>query len=151
MDQQILLKIGNYCAYQERNQEDVRQKLSEWEVDNDEAEEMIAYLITENYLNEQRFANTYTGGKFRVKKWGRLKIKAELKRKKISDRCIATALKEIDDEDYFLVLQALLHKKMHALKTEETVFKRKAKAAAYALQKGYESDLIREVLNAWEG
>ncbi len=149
MERDVFLKICNFCVYQERSQEEIRQKLATWNISGDEAEEIISELITENFLNEERFAKQYAGGKFRVKKWGRLKIRSELKRKSITDKCIQIALKEIDEEDYFLVLQALLFKKMHALKTEQNLFLRKSKAASYALQKGFESHLIREVLNNW--
>ncbi|MGR3811670.1 regulatory protein RecX [Jiulongibacter sp. NS-SX5] len=146
MDKLILLKACNYCAYQERTHDEVRQRMADWKVYGDEAEEIIAELITENFLNEERFAKTYAGSKFRVKKWGRNKILQELKRRKLSDYCIKKGMEEIDDEEYFLVLQALLHKKLHNLRTETNEFIRNKKAADYAMRKGFEAGLIWDIL-----
>jgi regulatory protein len=146
MDKNILLKACNYCAYQERTQDEVRQRLKDWNVFGDDAEEIIAELITENFLNEERFAKTYAGSKFRVKKWGRNKILQELKRRNLSDYCIKKGLEEIDEEEYFLVLQALLHKKLHSLRTEPNEFIKKKKASEYAMRKGFEGDLVWEIL-----
>ncbi|MCR9065538.1 MAG: RecX family transcriptional regulator [Cytophagales bacterium] len=146
MDKQILLKACNFCAYQERTQDEVRQKLKDWKVFDHEAEDVIAELITENFINEERFAKTYAGSKFRVKKWGRNKILGELKRRGLSDYCISSGMKEIDAEEYFLVLQALLHKKLHSLRSETNEFVKKKKAADYAMRKGFEGDLVWDVL-----
>ncbi len=146
MDKQILLKACNFCAYQERTQDEVRQKLKDWKVFDHEAEDIIAELITENFINEERFAKTYAGSKFRVKKWGRNKILGELKRRGLSDYCISSGMKEIDAEEYFLVLQALLHKKLHSLRSETNEFVKKKKAADYAMRKGFEGDLVWDVL-----
>lgn len=146
MDKNILLKACNYCAYQERTHDEVRQRLKDWNVFGDEAEEIISELITENFINEERFAKIYAGSKFRVKKWGRNKILQELKRRKLSDYCIKKGLEEIDEEEYFLVLQALLHKKLHSLRTEPNEFIRNKKAADYAMRKGFEGDLVWEIL-----
>ncbi len=146
MDKQILLKACNFCAYQERTQNEVRQKLKDWKVFDHEAEDIIAELITENFINEERFAKTYAGSKFRVKKWGRNKILGELKRRGLSDYCISSGMKEIDAEEYFLVLQALLHKRLHSLRSETNEFVKKKKAADYAMRKGFEGDLVWDVL-----
>jgi regulatory protein len=147
MDKPIFLKACNYCAYQERAQNEVREKLKEWDVNRDEAEEIISALIEENFVNEERFAKIYAGSKFRVKKWGRLKIERALKLKKISDYCIRKGMQEIDDEEYILVLQALIHKKNHTLRTIVNAFERNRKVANYAAQKGFENQLIWEILH----
>lgn len=146
MDKQVLLKACSFCAYQERTQAEVREKLNGWKVYGDEAEEIIVELIQENFLNEERFAKVYAGSKFRVKKWGRNKIKMAMKLKKLSDYCIQKGLEEIDEKEYFLVLQALLHKKLHSVRAEPNEYIRKKKAADYAMRKGYEGDLVWDVL-----
>ena len=146
MDRNIFLKACNFCAYQERTQDEVRKRLKEWHVFGDEAEETITELIGENYINEERFAKIYAGSKFRVKKWGRIKIQQELKIKRLTPYCIKKGMQEIDTEEYYIVLQALLHKKLHALRSEINSFVRKQKAATYAVRKGYESQLIWEIL-----
>ena len=97
MESKILEKARKYCTYQERSQQEVRDKLYEWGLHRNEVELGIATLVSENYLNEQRFAIAYAGGKFRMKGWGRIKIKLALKQKKVSDYCIRKALDEIID------------------------------------------------------
>ncbi|UBM57899.1 RecX family transcriptional regulator [Marinilongibacter aquaticus] len=146
MDKQILVKAANFCAYQERTQDELRQRLKAWNVYGNEAEELIAELISQDYINEERFAKTYAGGKFRVKKWGKIKIEQALKIKGLSDYCIQQGLREIDEEEYFLVLQALLHKKLHEYRELENPFIRKRKTADYAIRKGFESALVWDIL-----
>src|ERR1700740_1004357 len=90
-DKEILIKISAFCAYQERTQKEVRDKLYAFELNKDTAEAIIVKLIEENFINEERFAKVYAGGKFRIKKWGRRKIEEALKQKEISDYCIRQA------------------------------------------------------------
>lgn len=143
MDRLILQKAASYCAYQERTQDEVKQRLKKWNVWGDEADEIIAELISMNYLSEERFAKTYAGGKFRVKNWGRMKIRQELNRRGLSTYSIEKGMNEIGDEDYVSGLRELLAKKRNLLsKTESDPFKLKQKLARFALGKGYESELV---------
>lgn len=143
MDRLILQKAASYCAYQERTQDEVKQRLKKWNVWGDEADEIIAELISMNYLSEERFAKTYAGGKFRVKNWGRMKIRQELSRRGLSTYSIEKGMNEIGDEDYVSGLRELLSKKRNLLsKTETDPFKLKQKLARFALGKGYESELV---------
>jgi regulatory protein len=148
MDNKIFLKACSYCAYQERTHQEVRERLSEWHVWGDESEEIISKLIEENFLNEERFAKAFAGGKFRVKKWGRRKILFELKARKLSPYCIKVAMQEISDEDYWETLQELASKKLNDLRTERSVPVKNQKIARYLMGKGYESDLIWEAINS---
>ncbi|OJV19645.1 MAG: RecX family transcriptional regulator [Dyadobacter sp. 50-39] len=143
MDRLILQKAASYCAYQERTQDEVKQRLKKWNVWGDEADEIIAELISMNYLSEERFAKTYAGGKFRVKNWGRMKIRQELNRRGLSTYSIEKGMNEIGDEDYVAGLRELIAKKRNLLsKTETDPFKLKQKLARFALGKGYESELV---------
>lgn len=149
---EALKKIASWCAYQERSQYETRQKLkATYLLSEEEIEWIIAELITQGYINEERFAKTLAGGKFRVKKWGKLKIRQALREHKITDYCIQQALKEISDEDYETTLREVLEKKNRQI-IEKDIFKRKQKLAQYAIGKGYESDivwdLIEEMLNS---
>ncbi|TDB63427.1 regulatory protein RecX [Arundinibacter roseus] len=148
MDRLILQKAASYCAYQERTQDELRQKLKTWGVWGDEAEELIAELVSQNYLNEERFAKTYAGGKFRMKQWGKRRISQELTRRGLTDYTIQQGMKEIDDESYLSTLNVLLTKKNAALqKTESSALQRKQKLARYALSKGYESEAVWKLIN----
>ena len=143
MDRLILQKAASYCAYQERTQDEVRKRLQKWDVWGDEADELIAELISMNYLSEERFAKTYAGGKFRMKNWGKMKIKQELHRRGLSEYSIKEGMKEIPDESYSSGLKELLAKKKEILgRTETDKFKLRQKLARFALGKGYESELV---------
>lgn len=144
--EQALQKLKHYCAYQERCHSEVKEKLynlGAWKKDHDE---IIATLIEENYLNEERFAVAFAGGKFRVKQWGRVKIKYELKQKQLSEYCIKKSLKQIDEEEYIKVLNKLAKDKYTSLKSEQYLI-RKKKTMDYLIAKGFEMDLIRRVVD----
>lgn len=145
-DKEVLMKISDFCSYQERTHQEVRNKLYGFGLNKDTVEAIIVKLIQENFLNEERFAKLYAGGKFRIKKWGRKKIQEALKQKEISDYCIRLAMKEIPQDDYIKTLKELVEKR--ALKeTEKNSYKRKHKIAQYFYGRGYESELIWEILN----
>lgn len=144
--EQALQKLKQYCAYQERCHREVKEKLyalGVWKRDHDE---IIATLIEENYLNEERFAIAYAGGKFRIKGWGRVKIKYELKQKRVSEYCIKKALKQIDESDYIAKLTKLATEKYQSLKGEQYLI-RKKKTIDYLVGRGFELDLINFVIS----
>ena len=141
-----LRKAAMFCAYQERTQQEVRERLKEWGIWGDDAEEVIAELIQQNYLNEERFAKSFAGGKFRVKGWGKRKIKQHLQQRGISGYNLDQAMKEIAPDDYQDTLRELLAKKRQSLRNDSPLVV-KQKLVRYALSKGYESELIFSVLN----
>jgi regulatory protein len=143
--EQALQKVKHFCAYQERCHSEVREKLYQLGVRKKEHDEIIAALIGEEYLNEERFAIAYAGGRFRLKQWGRRKIRAELERRKISDYCIGRAMKQIDEGEYLQTLKKVAAKKYTSLKKEPYLI-RKKKTIDYLLMKGYEPELVREAL-----
>lgn len=139
--EQALQKLKHYCAYQERCHQDVKEKLYSLGVWKRDQDEIMATLIEENYLNEERFAIAFAGGKFRIKGWGRVKIKYELKQKQVSDYCIKKALKQIDEDEYQTQLQKTAVDKYNALKSEQYLI-RKKKTMDYLIAKGFESQLV---------
>lgn len=140
-------KIEHYCAYQERSQKDVRNKLYELGLKNSaDVEELICELIQTNFINEERFALAYARGKFRMKQWGKIKIKQGLKMKGITDRLLKTALASIDDEQYFQTLISILEKKAAKI-TEKDAYKRRYKLSQYAMTRGFEADMVSDVLS----
>lgn len=145
--EQSLPKIKQYCAYQERCHAEVREKLYSFGLYKNQVEEIIATLISENYLNEERFAKQFAGSKFRMNQWGRNKIKQALKQKQVSDYCIKKALLEINGNDYTKIFKKLAAQKLQALKSEKNIFIKKRKLQDYLLQKGFETYLIREEVN----
>ena len=144
--EQSLPKIRQYCAYQERCHKEVREKLYSFGLNKEEVDEIISTLINESYLNEERFAIQFAGGKFRMKQWGKIKIKQALKFKQVSDYCIKKALKEIDDISYERVFQKLAEQKLKNLKSERNIFVKKRKLQDFLLQRGFENELIKDVL-----
>lgn len=143
--EQARLSIRRFCAYQERAQQEVRDKLYEYGMSKDEVEEILSDLISENFLNEERFALQFAGGHFRIKGWGKLKISHALKQKRVSAYNIKKALQSIDLDAYEKTIEALAKKKWNSLKGERGLSKM-AKTQAFLYQRGFESQLIQPIL-----
>jgi regulatory protein len=143
--QEARQKIYRYCAYQERSHAEVKDKLYGYGLFKDDVEEILSHLITEGYLNEERFAKAFAGGKFRMKKWGKVKIIHELEAKGLTSNCIKSGLKEIDPDDYLKVLRELLQKKSTMVK-ENDLFVKRDQVARFAIQKGFEPELVWKIL-----
>lgn len=141
-----LLKLQAYCAYQDRCHSEVRSKLLDLGIYGDDLEEIIVALIEDNFLNEERFAKSYARGKFRMKQWGRLKIRRELKFRKISDYCIRKAMEEIEEDDYRKTLKEVILKKKNLTK-EPNAYKMRVKLIRYVSGRGYEMEVIKDVIN----
>lgn len=139
-------KAENYCVYQERAQQEVRNKLYEWGLHQEDVENIIVRLIEENFLNEERFAKAFALGKFRMKGWGKIKIKQYLKAKRVSEPLIRLALKEIDLDEYDRKIEEIIDKKINK-PLQELSFTEKSKLAVYLQSKGFENDIIFEKIN----
>jgi regulatory protein len=144
--QEIYQKITAWCAYQDRCHAEVRDKLYSYELKTDDINEIISKLIQESYLNEERFARSYAGGKFRIKKWGRKKILSGLKQKSVSPNCIKLGMQEIDEQDYELTMLMLIEKKNKELGKEKNDYIRNNKIAEYLIRKGYEPDMVWDII-----
>lgn len=136
--------MQRYCAYQERCHSEVRSKLLEIGMRGTDLEEVIAMLIQDGFLNEERFARVYARSKFRQVQWGRVKIEQALKQKRVSDYCIRKAMEEIDENEYNQLLQSLADKKWGTLKGNAYV--KRNKTAEYLIRRGFESGLVWQVL-----
>ncbi|MNV79435.1 recombination regulator RecX [compost metagenome] len=143
------MKAESYCVYQERAQQEVRDKLYSWGLNEEEVENVLANLISDNFLNEERFAIAYCNGKLRMKGWGKVKIKQALKAKRVSEQLIKIAFKQIDLDEYEQILNHIVDKKLREIsgKNHYTV---KNKVYQFALSRGFESDLIFSTLNSKE-
>jgi regulatory protein len=144
--EQALQKMRQYCGYQERSLEEIKQKLFSSGVEKKDSDEIVCRLIEENYLNEERYARLFAGGKFRQKQWGRNKIKYELRQKKISDPSIEAAIKEIDEPLYQKTLQKLARSKWESHENEMDILIKQRKVCSYLLHKGYEHSLVLEAV-----
>jgi len=138
---QALAKAYKYCAYQERSQFEVRDKLFSFGLENDEIENIIFTLIEENFLNEERFALAYSSGKFRISKWGKIKIKQGLKEKNVSDYCIKKALSSIDNTEYAALIIKLIKQKSKLL-TDTNKLSKSKKVINFLLSKGFEYEAV---------
>lgn len=145
--EQALQKLRHYCSYQERCHAEVKEKLYSFGLFKQVEEECLSQLIEEDYLNEERFAIQFAGGKFRIKHWGRQKIKHELKLKRVSEYCIDKALQELNDEQYTHTLNRLASKKWSSIKGQGiTQFEKSQKTTLFLMQRGYEPELIRKAI-----
>ncbi|MEJ7610319.1 MAG: regulatory protein RecX [Ferruginibacter sp.] len=145
--ERAFLKIKHYCAYAERSHAEVKKKLYGFGLYKTEADEILSRLIEENYLNEERYALAFAGGHFRMKSWGKTKIRYELKQRSVSEYCIKKALSSIPEDDYRETLRKLFNAKLALLAGEQNVFTKKKKLQNYLVGKGYEFELVREVCN----
>ncbi|MEO6166256.1 MAG: regulatory protein RecX [Chitinophagales bacterium] len=145
---QAMERMRKYCAYQERSQLEVRRKLIQVGQRGNDLENILAQLIEENFLNEERFALAYARGKFRMKGWGRNKIIQELKQKGISTYCINKAMKEIDAGDYRKTFVEALKKKALTIKGG-TSFSKRQKLSSYLIRKGYEQEMVWEAVKEY--
>jgi len=148
---EALAKAQRYCAYQDRCHQEVRYRLIQWGVYGDELEQILADLIQERFLDEERYARSFARGKFRIKQWGRRRIVQELKKRNVSEYCIRAGLSEIEEEAYIQTLRELLLRKKERLKTHLSPFERRQLLTRYGLSRGYESELIREVVKGIMG
>jgi len=140
-------KAEHYCAYQERSQQEVRDKLYGWGLFGEDVENIIARLIEDGFLNEERFAKAYALGRFRMKGWGKIKIKQHLRAKSVSDPLIRAALCAIEPEEYAKKLSETIKKRTDAPLAELSL-PEKAKLIRFLQAKGFESDIVFEELNA---
>ena len=148
-NQAIRQKLEYFCAYQERCHQEVMQKMRSMALDADESDEIIVYLIINNFLNEERFACSFARGKHRIKHWGKIRIINELKFRNISQYNIKTALKEITPEEYYATFETLAIKQWESM-TEKVLVKKRKKYCDYLLRKGFESQLVYQKLKELE-
>lgn len=143
---EALKKLQRYCAYQERCHVEVRKKLQEMNMIPDAVDHIIVQLIRHDFLNESRFAKTFVQGKFNQKKWGRIRLRQELKKRAISRTILDKALEEISDEEYMNSFDELALKRLNQIK-ERNTYKKKKKLADYLLYRGWESHLVYDKVN----
>lgn len=143
---EIKKKLEQYCVYQDRCHKEVEKKLNQYNLIPEAKEYILLHLLQENFLNEERFAKSFARGKFRIKKWGKPRIIRELKFREISDYNIKTALKEIDPDEYLKTLTQLALKKNKSI-FEKNDYKRKGKLINFLRYRGYETDLIYDIVN----
>lgn len=143
---EALKKLQHYCAYQDRCHQEVRKKGISLGIYGEELEEILFELIKEKFLDEERFARSYARGKFYIKKWGRNRIKLELKKRKISSYCIAMAMEEIKELEYVDTLTSIFKEKkeQYPLLSE---FEKNNKALRYCISRGFEPELVYKILD----
>ncbi|WP_306619062.1 regulatory protein RecX [Chryseobacterium ginsenosidimutans] len=143
---EIKLKLVNYCVYQDRCHAEVEQKMKEFLLIDEAKEEIMLYLLKENYLNEERFTRSYIRGKFYIKHWGKTKIKINLKQKQISEKLISKCFDEIDEDDYEKTIRKIYEdysSKQKGLKE----YQKKSKTIKYLMGRGFEYEKIIDILD----
>jgi len=143
-NEEAVQKLAKYCAYQERCQQEVDEKLQSWGFPANDRRELIVRLIEQGFLNEERFARAYVRGKFKHNQWGKIKIRQGLKQRGISDQLIKMAFTEIDEREYADTLKLLMKKKAKLIK-EKNPFRKTQKLFMFIAGKGFEAELFWEV------
>lgn len=145
--EKALQKIKHFCSYQERSHQEVKEKLYSFGLYKEDVEALLSQMIEENYLNEERYAIAFAGGKFRIKKWGKIKIRYELQQKRVSAFCIKLALASIDETEYIDTLGKLFEEKRATLKPGQNIFIKKQQITSFLMQRGFEPALISGFIN----
>jgi regulatory protein len=140
----IIARIHHYCAYQERCSFEVDQKLIQWKVSAAKVAKIKVHLRKEGFLNEERYARIFVRSKFHINKWGRSKIRYELKLRKIPENIVSKALEEISDDDYHKAIQELILRKKAEINSEKNLNIRE-KIITFVTGKGFEFDLVLKV------
>ncbi len=143
--EELKAKMEAYCAYQDRCHKEVEEKLRAYDLIPEAREMILLHLLEEGFLNEERFARSFARGKFRIKKWGRMRIERELSSRDISSYNIKQGLSEIDSDDYEQTLFELAEKKFEQTH-EKHALKKRRKVADFLLRKGFESQKVYAVL-----
>jgi regulatory protein len=146
---EALQKIESFCAYQERCHEEVVSKLRTMKMESDEIDQIMVHLIADNFINEERFACSFSRGKHRIKHWGKIRIVNELKFRNISQNLIDIALKEITPEEYLETFHALAERHWESIR-EKNVLKKRKKFCDYLLRRGFESTLVYDKVKELE-
>ncbi|MDG1426005.1 MAG: regulatory protein RecX [Flavobacteriales bacterium] len=141
----LIEQLKSYCAIQERCSNDIVTKMKSWRITNKNQNKILEILIQEDFINDKRYSKSFCRGKFRIKKWGKIKIVNELKRKNINPTTIISSLNEISDMDYSKELDTQFNKKKQSINTLN-YYEKKKKIANYLIGKGYESNLVWEKL-----
>ncbi len=144
--QEALLKAQKLCSTEEKCKSDVRKKLFDWGIPSDSTEKIIAQLISENFIDERRYARSFTRDKLRLNKWGKQKISFELNLKKLPRNVILEAVSLIDENEYYELLKKETIKKLKSL-TDKDSYIMRGKLHRYASSKGFENDIIYKVLD----
>lgn len=140
-------KLEALCAYQERCSFELNNKMFEWGLDSEDRNQLLAHLISFNFLNEERFAEAFCSGKVNIKKWGRIKIRQHLKQKRISEYSIKKGIASINEETYSKNINLLAQQKIKTLSRERNSYTKKVKVYRFLSSKGYETDLLRDVVD----
>ena len=134
-------RLKNYCSLEDKCQWDVKQKMKEWGLPKISQDQIMELLINQKYIDEERYSKSFCRGKFKIKKWGKIKITNELQKKNISELYIAKGLEEINDAEYHKELDKQYQKKKDAI-NEKNQFIKNKKIATFLITKGYESNLV---------
>lgn len=148
-EQEAYLQLAALCAQAEHCQQDMRDKMRRWEMAPEAQERVIARLVKERYIDDERYARAFVKDKIRYNKWGRRKVQQGLWMKRINDDIQQRVLNEIDDEEYLAVLKPLLKQKAKSIKAESD-YERNQKLVRFAFGRGFTYDIIRQCLDVDE-
>ncbi|MEB2779412.1 regulatory protein RecX [Algoriphagus persicinus] len=140
-------KLTTFCAYQDRCPWEIRHKLYDKGIKDEQAEQLITELIAAEFVDEERYARAFARGKFRLKKWGKTRIRMELKMRELPEELIQKGLSEIDPEEYYDTLLTQTEKKWESTNGTD-LYKKKYKVTQYLMNKGFEMDLVKEALES---
>lgn len=145
--QEVKFKLEQWCAYQDRCVFEVTEKIKQFNLNESETQQLIKELQDNRFLDEERFVESFVSGKFKIKRWGRIKIKHHLIQKRIANSLIQKGIYEIDEQEYEATITSLLLKKNKELKVSLSEYEHQAKLFNYLISKGFEFETIQKCYN----
>ena len=145
-EQEAFLQLASLCAQAEHCQHEMLEKMRKWELPAEVQARVMARLVKDRYIDDERYAQAYVKDKIRYNKWGRRKVQQGLWTKRIDEDIQQRVLDEVDDEEYLAVLRPLLKQKQKSIKAGSD-YERNQKLVRFALGRGFTFDLIRQCLD----
>ncbi len=140
------LTLAALCAQAEHCQYEMLEKMRRWELPDDAQARVLQRLISELYVDDERYARAFVKDKVRYNKWGRRKVEQALWQKHIADDIRQQVLDEVTDQEYLRVLQPLLKQKRKTV-TARSDYELNQKLVRFALSRGFTYDIIRQCLD----
>ncbi len=145
-EQEAYLQLAALCAQAEHCQQEMRDKMRRWELDETAQNRIVARLVKERYIDDERYARAFVKDKIRYNKWGRRKVQQALWLKHIDSEIQQRVLDEIDEKEYLDVLRPLLKQKRKSIRAMSD-YELRQKLVRFALGRGFGFDIIRQCLD----
>ena len=145
-EQEAYLRLAALCAQAEHCEYEMQEKMRRWEIADDAQARVMQRLITERYVDDERFARAFANDKVKYNKWGRRKVEQAMWLKHIAEDIRQRVLDSIDDEEYIAILRPLLQQKRRSVKAHND-YELRQKLFKFAIGRGFTMDIIKQCIS----